>query len=109
LDVEGSDGLAGVLDEVEVAGLQGEGDGLGEVDAGVFEMAVDEERDGDEARGGGVGEVAGPLVDGDGAGDLGGGGDGVGLGAQRREQERAEGEKAADEDARMHACDLTSE
>jgi hypothetical protein len=43
LEVEGSDGLAGVLDEVEVAGLEGEGDGLGEVDAGVFEMAVDEE------------------------------------------------------------------
>ena len=72
LDVEGSDSLAGVLEEVEGSGLEGEGDGLGEIDAGVFEMGVDEEGDGKEARGGGVSEVAGPLVYSDGAGDGGG-------------------------------------
>jgi len=87
LDVEGSDGfhpsgqrapvgdpgLAGVLEEIEGAGLEGEGDGLGEIDAGVFKLAVDEEGDGDEAGGGGVDEVSGPLVHSDGTGDLGSG------------------------------------
>jgi len=87
LDVEGSDGchpsgqrtlagdpgLAGLLEEVEGAGLEGEGDGLGKIDAGVFEMGVDEEGYRDEACGGGVVEWAGPLVYSDGAGDGGGG------------------------------------
>ena len=68
--------------------MEGEGDGLGEIDAGVLEVAVDEEGDGEEAGGGGVVEVSGPLVDGDGAGDWGEGGGVVGLGVERRERER---------------------
>ena len=72
LEVEGSNRLAGALEEVEGSGLEGEGDGLGEIDAGVFEMAVDEERYGEEAGGGGMSEVTGPLVHGYGAGDGGG-------------------------------------
>jgi hypothetical protein len=95
--------LAGALDDVDVAGLEGEGDGLGEVDAGVFEVVVDEERDGDEAGGGGVREVAGPLVYGDGAGDWGGGGGFVGLGVEGRERE-CEGE-ASDGAPGVHVCD----
>jgi hypothetical protein len=79
--------LAGVLDEIEGAGLEGERDGLGEIDAGVFEVAVDEERDGEEAGAGGVVEVSGPLVDSDSAGDLRGGRGLAGLGVERREQE----------------------
>jgi hypothetical protein len=43
VEFDGAEGLAGVLDGVDVAGLESEGDGLGEVDAGVFEMVVDEE------------------------------------------------------------------
>ena len=105
LDVEGSDSLAGVLEEVEGSGLEGEGDGLGEIDAGVFEMGVDEEGDGKEARGGGVSEVAGPLVYSDGAGD-GGGGDGVvGLGVEGRDAERGENEEGAEDGPEVHACD----
>ncbi len=105
----GDPGLAGVLEEVEGAGLEGEGVGLGEVDAGVLKLAVDEERDGDEACGGGVGEGAGPLVDGDGAGDLGGGGGVVGLGVEVREPECGDKEEAADGGPEMHACDVTSD
>jgi len=69
-EIEGALGEAGLLDGVDVAGLESEGHGLGEVDAGVFHVAVDEERDGDEAGGGGLGEVAGPLVHSYGAGDF---------------------------------------
>jgi len=105
LDVEGTDGLAGVLDEVEGAGSEGEGDGLGEVEAGVFKVGVDEEGDGDEAGGGGVGEVAGPLVDSDGAGAGDGGGGVVGLGVEGREWER-DGEQEAVDGPEVHACDL---
>lgn len=95
-----------MLDEVEVAGLEGEGDGLGEIDAGVFEVGMDEEGDGDEACGGGVGEVSGPLVDSDGAGDRGGGGGLVGLGVEGREKERGGEEEAVDGGPEVHACDL---
>jgi hypothetical protein len=101
--------LAGVLEEVESAGLEGEGDGLGEIDAGVFEMGVDEEGDGDEACGGGVSEVTGPLVYSDGAGDGGSGGGVVGLGVEGRERERGDKKEAADEGPEVHACDLTSD
>ena len=58
------------LELVDVSAEEGEGDGAGDVDAGVFELAVDEEGDGDEAASGGFGEVAGPLVDADCADDL---------------------------------------
>ena len=105
LDAEGSDSLARLLDEVEGAGLEGEGDGLGEIGAGVFELGVDEEGDWDEACGGGVGEVAGPLVYSDGAGDGCGGGGLVGLGMEGRKPECGEDEEAADEGPEVHACD----
>jgi peptide/nickel transport system ATP-binding protein len=60
----------GALQLVDVSAEQGEGYGAGDVDAGVFELAVDEERDGDETAGGGLGEVPGPLVDANGADNL---------------------------------------
>ena len=97
------------LEEVESAGLEGEGDGLGEVDAGVLEMRVDEEGDGDEACGGGVVEGAGPLVYGDGAGGWGGGGGVAGLGVEGRERECGDEAEGADEGPEVHACDLTSD
>ena len=103
------EGLAGMLDRVEGAGLERKGNGPGKVDARVFKMAVDKERDGDEARCGGMGEVASPLIDGEGTGDRGGGFDGVGLCVQSGEQERVEEERAAENEARMHACEFTSE
>ena len=58
------------LEFVDVPAEQGEGYGAGDVDAGVFDLAVDEERDGDETAGSGLGEVAGPLVYADGANHL---------------------------------------
>ena len=58
------------LELVDVSAEEGEGDGAGDVDAGVFELAINEEGDGDEAAGGGFGEVARPLVDADCADDL---------------------------------------
>ena len=61
---------SGVLELVDVTAEKGEGDGSGDIDASVFELAFDVEGDGDEAAGGGFGEVAGPLVDADGADDL---------------------------------------
>jgi len=89
LEVEGSNRLAGALEEVEGSGLEGEGDGLGEVDAGVFEMAVDEERYGEEAGAGGWG-----------------GGDGVvGLGVEGLDAECGDEDEAADEVPEVHACD----
>ena len=69
-EVEGAFVDAGGLEDVEVSGEQGEGDGAGDVDAGVLELAFDVDGDGDEAAGGGFGEVSGPLVDADGADDL---------------------------------------
>ncbi len=81
-EVEGADALACALDGVDVAGLEDEGDGLGEVDAGILKVAVDEERDGDETGSRGLGEIAGPLVDADGTGDLVGRVNFVGLGAE---------------------------
>ncbi len=57
-EVEGSLVDARVLENVEVSGEQGEGNGAGDVDAGVFELAFDVEGDGDEAGGGGLGEVS---------------------------------------------------
>src|SRR5260370_41710139 len=69
-EVEGCFVDAGGLKDVDVSGEQGEGDGGGDVDAGILELAFDVEGDGDEAAGGGLGEVSGPLVDADGADDL---------------------------------------
>ncbi len=63
------------LEDVDVAGEESEGDGAGDVDACVFEFAFDVEGYGNEAAGGGFGEVSGPLVDADGADDLFGLGD----------------------------------
>jgi hypothetical protein len=71
------------LEDVKVSGEESEGDGPGDIDAGVFELAVDVEGDGNEAAGGGFGEVAGPLVDADGADDLLGLGDLVHLTERR--------------------------
>jgi len=101
VEVEGADGLAGLLDGVDVAGLQGEGHGLREVEAGVFHAAVDEEGDGDEASGGGLGGVvAGVLVDRDGAGDFFRGGDFMRLGDGRKRG----AEKDGDGEAARHGC-----
>jgi hypothetical protein len=58
------------LEFVDVPAEKGKGYGTGDVDAGVFELAVDEEGDRDETAGGGLGEVACPLIDADGADDL---------------------------------------
>jgi hypothetical protein len=58
------------LEFIDVSAEQGERYGAGDVDAGVFDLAVDEERDGDETAGSGLGEVAGPLVYADGANHL---------------------------------------
>jgi peptide/nickel transport system ATP-binding protein len=58
------------LELVDVSAEQGKGYGAGNVDAGVFDLAVDEERDRDETAGSGLGEVAGPLVNAYGADDL---------------------------------------
>jgi hypothetical protein len=69
-EIERANALAGALDGVDVTGLENEGDGLGEVDAGIFKATVDEERDGNQAGSGGLGEFTGPLVDADGAGNL---------------------------------------
>jgi len=69
-----------VLEFVDVSAEQSERDGTGDINSCVFKLAFDEERDRDEAAGGGFGEVAGPLVDADGADDLLGLGDLVHLG-----------------------------
>jgi len=69
-EVEGSFVYARVLEDVDVSGEQSEGNGASGVNAGVFELAFDVEGDGDETAGVGLGEVAGPLVDADGANDL---------------------------------------
>jgi len=74
-EIEGAFIDAGCLEDIDVAGKQREGDGARDVDACVLELAVDEDGDGDETAGGGLGEVAGPLVDADGANDLFGLGD----------------------------------
>src|SRR3979490_494469 len=60
-EVQGSFVDARGLQGVEVSGEEGEGNGAGDVDAGVFESVFDEEGDGNEAAGGGLGEVSGPL------------------------------------------------
>jgi hypothetical protein len=73
-EVEGAFIDACGLEDIEVSGEQGEGDGTGDVDAGVLELAFDVQGDWDEAAGGGLGKVSGPLVDADGADNL------VGLG-----------------------------
>lgn len=58
------------LQDVDISAEQGERDRSSDVDAGIFELAFDIKRDRDETAGGGFGEVAGPLVDADGANDL---------------------------------------
>jgi hypothetical protein len=58
------------LQDVDVSGEQGKGDGASNVDARVLKLAFDEDSDRDEAAGGGLGEVSGPLVDAYGADDL---------------------------------------
>lgn len=85
----------GVLKLVDIAAEKGEGDRTGDVDSGVFELALDEEGDGDEAAGGGFGEVAGPLVDAYGADDLFGLGDLMHLGPGVWAGEKQGGEEDA--------------
>ena len=97
-----ADGIAGVLDGVDVAGFEREGNGFGEKDAGVLEVAVDEERDGDEAGGVGLGDVAGPLVDADGTGDALGLVDVVHLRGER--QSEGEGDAGAEDADGAHGC-----
>ena len=87
------------LEFVDVSAEQSEGDWAGDVDACVFEFAFDKEGDGDEAAGGGFGEVAGPFVDADGADDLLGLGDLVHLGPCGGPGERACYKQCSEEDA----------
>src|SRR6266851_252178 len=98
-EVEGSLVDARVLENVEVSGEQGEGNGAGDVDAGVFELAFDVEGDGDEAGGGGLGEVSGPLVDAYGADDLLGLRDLVHLGEGDRGRQGCGAEDYAEEES----------
>ena len=58
------------LQDVDVSGEQGKGDGAGNVDARILKLAFDEDSDRDEAAGGRLGEVSGSLVDAYGADDL---------------------------------------
>jgi peptide/nickel transport system ATP-binding protein len=69
-EVEGSFVDARVLQDVDVSGEQREGHGASGVDAGILELAFDVEGDGDKTAGVRLGEVAGPLIDADGADDL---------------------------------------
>ena len=92
-EVDGETALrdAGGFEGVDVAVEEGERDGTGEEGAGVLKLVVEEERDGDEAGGGGLGEVACPLVHADGASDVIGGGGAVGLGVEGRSGDEKEG------------------
>ena len=87
------------LQDVDVAAEEREGNRAGGVDAGVFEFAFDVDGDGDEAAGGGFGEIAGPLVDADGADDLLGLGDLVRLRGGNRGCEGGTGDEDAMEGA----------
>jgi peptide/nickel transport system ATP-binding protein len=69
-EVEGSFVDPRGLQDIDVSGEQSEGNGTSSVNAGILELAFDVEGDGDETAGGGLGEVAGPLVDADGANNL---------------------------------------
>ena len=81
-EVERAQCNAGLVKLVDIAGGEGEGDGPRKIYGGVFQLAVDEERDGDEAAGGWLRHISGPLVDADRAHDLIRCGDFVGLGLQ---------------------------
>ena len=69
-EVESSFVDAGALQDVDVSAKQGKGNRASDVDAGVFELAFDVERDWDETAGSGFAKVSGPLVDADGSDDL---------------------------------------
>jgi hypothetical protein len=58
------------LQDIDVSGEQSKGDGASNVDTRVLKLAFDEDSDRNEAAGGGLGEVSGPLVDTYGADDL---------------------------------------
>jgi len=83
------------LQNVNISAEKGEGHRTGGIDAGILELAVYEERDGDESARGGLGEVTGPLVHTDGADDLLGLGDLVHLGEGSGSRKRCEGEECA--------------
>ena len=92
--VERAQRNAGPVELVDIAGGERERDGPRQVDGGVFELAVDEERDRDEAAGGGLGHIARPLVDADRAHDVLRRGDLVGLRAQGPARGNAEQQRA---------------
>ena len=73
---------AGPVELVDIASGERERHGPREVDGGIFQLAVDEERDRDEAAGDGFGHIACPLVNADRADDVLRRGDLVGLCAQ---------------------------
>ena len=83
------------LQNVNISAEKGEGHRTGGIDAGILELAVDEQGDGDEPARGGLGEVAGPLVDTDGADDLLGLSDLVHLGEGSRGRKRCDAEECA--------------
>jgi hypothetical protein len=105
-EVEGSLVDAGSLQEIDIPGEQSEGDGAGDVDAGVFELAFDVEGDGNEAAGGGLGEVSCPLIDAYGTDDLLGLRDLVHLRKGGRGGEGCGGEDCAEEESSHGVLDV---
>jgi hypothetical protein len=98
-EVEGSLVDAGGLQDIDIPREQGEGNGTGDVDTGVFELAFDVERDRDEAAGDGLGEVSCPFIDADGTNDLLGLRDLVHLRKGDRGGEGCGGEDCAEEES----------
>lgn len=66
-DIEVAFGIAGLLNFIAGAGVEGHGFRAREVEASILKMVVDEDGDGDEAAGGGFAFGADPLNDADGA------------------------------------------
>ena len=79
-EIKGSLVDSGGLQDIKVSGEQREWNRASRIDARVLELAFDVKRDGDEAAGCRLGEVACPLIDADGADDLFGLGDLMHLG-----------------------------
>jgi peptide/nickel transport system ATP-binding protein len=105
-EVQGSLVDAGGLQDIDIPREEGEGDGTGDVDAGVFELPFDVEGDGDEAAGGGLGEVSCPLIDAYGTDDLLGLGDLVHLRKGDRGGEGCGGEECAEEESSHGVLDV---
>ncbi len=86
-----------ILQNVKIPGQQSEGDGTGDVDAGVLKLALDEEGDRNETACGGLGKIARPLVDSNGPDHLFGLGDLVHLPESRKARQTCGTENRAEE------------